>query len=149
LERVNPEAETAEEIVKNVLEDVREVLALVKGTPREALLIVAAEWKYAFAKRVSELTGKGVLLRDALRSVLSSLEPGLRKQAGRLVEAYAKNPNLLQLLIPREVEYKALSSAASFYERELGVRVKVLLEEESGEVGKVPLPARPAILVLT
>jgi len=149
LERINPEAETAEEIVKNVLEDVREVLALVKGTPREALLIVAAEWKYAFAKRVSELTGKGVPLRDALRSVLSSLEPGLRKQAGRLVEAYAKNPNLLQLLIPREVEYKALSTAASFYERELGVRVKVLLEEESGEVGKVPLPARPAILVLT
>lgn len=143
--RVKPGAEAAEEEVRRVLEDIREILDLIRGTPKLVRIIVAAAWKHEFARRVSELIASGANIREALRASLNELEPQKRKQAAKLVEAYAKNPSLLQWIPPLELE--ALRAAADFYRRELGLDVEVLSEEEAQPSGKVPLPGRPAIIV--
>jgi len=146
--RVRPDVEAAEEEVRRVLEDAREVLSLVRGAPRLVRIVVAAEWKYGFARRVGEALSKGASLREALRSAVSEVGAELRAQAAKLAEAYAKSPSLLQLAIDRGLELEALRAAEDFYRRELGVEVAVLAEEEYAS-GKLPLPGRPAIIVET
>lgn len=147
--KIKPEAEAAEEVIRRVLEDTREILGLIKGVPKAVEIIVAAEWKHGFAHKVSKLVTEGMSVRDAVRSSMSELDPQKRKQASKLAEAYAKNPSLLQWVIPHDLELKALKSAAEFYHGELGVEIKVHSEEEVSPREKVPLPGRPAIIVVT
>ena len=149
-EYIKPEVERAEEIVKEVLDDAREIMRLIKGTPNELVIVVADEWKYRFLRGVLSEVERGAELREALRKAISSIEPKLRAQAGKMIGVIMKNPRPLQLLVKPEVEWEALNSAVKFYERELSVRVKVVKEGSYPlPRGKVPLPARPSIIVLT
>ncbi|MCS7104076.1 MAG: leucine--tRNA ligase [Thermofilaceae archaeon] len=148
-ERIKLEAELAEDIVKKVLEDVTEILNLIKGRPKTIKIIVASDWKYGFASAVADEVRKGVPVKEALRVAANRLDPSYRKQAGKVIEAYARSPGLLQLLLPREIEYRALTTSVDFFRRQTGVDVEVLREEEARSGSKVPLPGRPAILVST
>ena len=146
-EYIKPEMERAEEIVRRVLDDVQEILRLVKGEYREVVIACAAEWKYEFLKRVAEEAGRGAELREALKTAMMSVSAPHRREAGRIVKILIRNPRPLQLLVNPDVEFNSLCSAASFYEKELGVKVRVVREEEAATRGKLALPARPAILV--
>ncbi|MEM0043041.1 MAG: class I tRNA ligase family protein, partial [Thermofilaceae archaeon] len=147
--RVKPEAEAAEEEVRRVLEDIKEILGLIREAPKAVEIIVAAPWKHAFARKVGERVAAGASVKDAIRSAMGELDPQRRRQASKLAEAYFKNPSLIQWALPYELELRALKSAAEFYQRELGVQVKVYSEEEASPREKVPLPGRPAIIVVT
>ena len=147
---IKPEVEKAEEIVREVLDDAREIMRLIKGEPRELVIVVAADWKYRFLEEALSEIERGAELREALRKAISSIEPQLRAQAGKIIGMIVKNPRPLQLLVKPEVEWRALSSAAEFYEKELGVSVKIAREGSHPlPRGKVPLPGRPSIIVLT
>ncbi|RLE70810.1 MAG: leucine--tRNA ligase, partial [Thermoprotei archaeon] len=146
-EYIKPEMERAEEIVRRVLDDVQEILRLVKGEYREVVIACAAEWKYEFLKKVAEEAGRGAELREALKTAMMSVSAPHRREAGRIVKILIRNPRPLQLLVNPDVEFNSLCSAASFYEKELGVKVRVVREEEAATRGKLALPARPAILV--
>jgi len=148
--KVRQDVEAAEEEVRRVLEDAREILGLLKGRPRLVRVIVASAWKHEFARRVAEEVSRGASVREALRRAMSDLEPGRREQASKLAEAYARNASLLQRVPPPELELSALKSAAGFLRSELGVEVEVLSEDEVAPPrGKVALPGRPAIVVET
>jgi len=144
--KIDEQAIRAEEIVKTVLEDAREVLRLLGGGDR-LRVIVAAGWKYDFVGKIVEARNKGLVLRDAVREAISQLAPEERGKAGRLVNLVTKYPEITNLYIPRDLEYKALSEAASFLEKELGVKVQVEVEETADTRGKTPLPAKPALIV--
>ncbi len=145
--KINPSAEKAEEIVRRTLDDIKEVSKFVKNGKR-AIIIVAEEWKYKLLEAVVREKQAGKSLRDAIRSAISTLEGDVRRKAGSLVPQIMKYPEITNLLIPRELELRALQDAANFLSRETGLEVTVTTEEEvRPPKGKVALPAKPAIIV--
>jgi len=145
--RIDEEAIRAEAIVKSVLEDAREILKLI-GKGGKLKIIVAADWKYDFVGKIAEERKEGAVLRDAINRALAKLPADEKRRAGRLVKLITKYPEITTLYVPRELEYRALREAAGFYEKELGVSVEVLREEDAADTkGKNPLPAKPALIL--
>ena len=144
--KINPLAERAEEIVKRTLDDIIEIKKFAREG-RRATIIVAAEWKYEFLEKVLAEYEKRGKLRDALNTVIRSLEDRYRALAGRLVPHVMKHSDILSLLVPRDVELKALREARDFLSRETGLEIEVVVEEDYPVKGKTPLPSKPAIII--
>ncbi|GAB6148273.1 leucine--tRNA ligase [Stetteria hydrogenophila] len=143
--KIRPEVERAEEIVRSVLDDAREVLRFAKNA-RRLRVVVAEEWKYRLLTLIAEKRRSGAPLRDAVREAIESLPPSERRRAGRLVPLITRFPEVLSRLVDRSLEEKALREAAGFLSRELKVEVVVEREEESDAPKKSQaLPGKPAL----
>jgi leucyl-tRNA synthetase len=143
--KIKPDVERAEEIVRSVLEDAREVLKFAKEAKR-LRVIIAAEWKYKVVGSVAEKWRGGALLRAAVKEALASLPSEERRRAGRIIPMINKFPEILSRFVDRSLEERALREAAEFLSRELGVEVIVEAEEESSAPKKSQaLPAKPAL----
>ncbi len=146
--KIKPEVEKAEEIIKLLMEDIGEVLKLLRSRAREVEVVLAASWKYDFLREAAKQAEAGAKLREALGKVIRALPKELRAEAGRLMPRIVKDPRVLNLLVPREVEERAIREAREFLEKELGVKMVIALEEESKEPkARQALPAKPAIIV--
>lgn len=145
--KIKPELDTAEEIVRRVLEDCREVLKLVKQAEK-VTITVAAKWKYDLASKVKEEVEAGAPLREAIRKALKAAGDIDAREASRTAQTIARNPDVLNVLVERDLEYSSLKEAEEFLSRELGVKVYVDVEEESSSPKRhVAIPGRPAIYI--
>ncbi len=145
--KIKPEAEIAENIIKNLLEDIREIKKFVKDA-RKAKIIIASNWKYDFIKLIKLEREKGSNLNTAIRTAIQSLSPDLRREASRLIPVIRQKPEVLRLVVDRDVEAKAIREASEFISREAGLEsVEVYFEEEYPPGKKTPLPGKPAILL--
>ncbi len=143
--RIRPDVEKGEAIVERVLADIKEVMALLRGA-RSVTVVVAAEWKYSVISDIASLMSRGVQLRDAVREVLSKDYGVPREQVARVTQAVLKFPEVVSLLVSRDLELKSLAEATDFLSRELGLPVKVELEEGSRAPRREQaLPGKPAI----
>jgi leucyl-tRNA synthetase len=141
--KIKPELDMAEEVVRRLLDDAREVLRLVKQAQR-VKITVAAEWKYDVAFKVREELSKGLTISDATRKVIRESKD--RERVAQVVQAIMKNPEVLNTLIPRSLELEVLKESQDFLSRELGVTVEVDVEEESTSPRRhIALPGKPAI----
>jgi leucyl-tRNA synthetase len=141
--KIKPELDMAEEVVRRLLDDAREVLRLVKQAQR-VKITVAAEWKYDVAFKVREELSKGLTISDATRKVIRESKD--RERVAQVVQAIMKNSEVLNTLIPRSLELEVLKESQDFLSRELGVTVEVDVEEESTSPRRhVALPGKPAI----
>nr|WP_052884638.1 leucine--tRNA ligase [Infirmifilum uzonense] len=150
--KINDEVERAEKIVQKVLEDIQELLRIVKvETIQELRIVLPAKWKYMFIEKIKESFQKHGKVQQAVREALHLMPPELQKQAGRLVELIIKNSEILDLLVTPELEEKALRDAQHAFEEAIGKRVEVIYEDEATDTQKAKqsLPARPAIIVVT
>ncbi len=144
--KIRDDIETAERIVKEVIEDIRNILRLVKKA-RRVKIIVAAEWKYEVLKRVVEARSRGLNLKESIREALATA--GDRKKAGRVVPLITRKPEVLSLLVDRSLELEVLRDAAPFIAREAGVTEVVVEVEEESDSPKASqaLPGKPGIHV--
>lgn len=141
--KIKPELDSAEEIVRRLVDDAREVLKVVKQA-RGIKVTVAAKWKYDVARRIKEETSKGLAMGEAVRSVIREARD--RERVAQIAQAIMKSPEVLNTLIERDLEYEVLREARDFISRELGVEVEVDVEEESLSPKKsLALPGKPAI----
>lgn len=146
-DKIRPMVERAEELVKRVLEDIREIKKFA-GEARRARIIIAAKWKYDFAEKIAEKRSSGLDLKTAIQESIKELPGQVKGKAGRLVKQLMQNPEILSLLVDRELEAKALREAADFLAREAGLEsVEVVFEEDAGGLKKTALPAKPAIIL--
>mgnify|MGYP001770620891 CR=1 FL=1 len=143
--KIKPELDMAEENLRRLLEDAREVLRLVKQAQRVKVTI-AARWKYDVAFKVKEELSKGVTMAEAIRKVIR--EASDKEKVAQLTQLIARNPEILNTLIPRDLEFEVVKEAEEFLSRELGVTVEVEVEEEGVSPKKhLALPGKPAIYV--
>ncbi len=146
--KIDRDLEAAEEIVRRLLDDCREVLSLVKGKPRRLKVILASDWKYSFAEIVREALEKKGKVREAVKIGIDSLEPMRKGEAGRLAQLISRDPGILELLVPSDLERKAIHEATEFLSRELSLPIVVELEDGNPEAkAKLSLPSRPSIIV--
>jgi len=109
---------------------------------------VAAPWKYSVVADMAVLVSQGLSLRDAAKAVMGK-DYGVPKEAlAKVTQAVARSPKVLDLLVERDLEHRALKEATEFFSKEFGLPVRVELEEESRLPRKdLSLPGKPAIYV--
>ncbi|MCE4624441.1 MAG: leucine--tRNA ligase [Desulfurococcales archaeon] len=147
--KIRPEIEAAEEILKAVIEDAREIMKFVEK-PRRLKVIVAAGWKYNVLTAVLRHRQEGKPLKDSIREALRELEGQVpKREIGNLVKLLVKYPEVLSRLTPRDVEMRHLKEAADFIARELGLEEAIVIaeEESTDQKKKIALPGKPALVL--
>ncbi|QOJ79771.1 leucine--tRNA ligase [Infirmifilum lucidum] len=148
--KINDEVERAERIVQKVLQDIQELLRVIKSESiGEIAIVLPSRWKYDFLNMVNQSFREHGKVQQAIREALSKLDRRYQKEAVKLVEVIVKNTDVLDLLVSPEIEEQTLRDAIRLYEEVTGKRVRVLSEEEARGAPKArqALPARPAIII--
>ncbi|MBI4145323.1 leucine--tRNA ligase [Candidatus Woesearchaeota archaeon] len=141
-----PEDLASEDVVRLVLDDVRQVLNIVKKEkPARITLIVADTWKHDLFKLLSQhktIKNPGELIRTVMATAL-------RQHGEEVTKILPKVMNKLpDALLTAEIEHAALKDALDFFEKEFNCPVVVQKESESQEPkAKQALPGKPAIVV--
>ncbi|RLI10819.1 leucine--tRNA ligase, partial [Candidatus Bathyarchaeota archaeon] len=161
--KVDPAAEEAEELIRSLLEDTREIMKVLKvERPRRICYYVASDWKWHVYLKVLEAAKEGrPQLKELMRSLMS--EPELRSRAKEVADLVRWAVKEVMDTPPAERERRmkvgrldelgAIKEAAPFLARELGVEEVLAFSEEDearyDPAGRARLarPYRPAIYV--
>lgn len=141
-------AERTEEYIKQTLEDIGKLLALVekKGIrPKQITLYVANECKHRLYAIAREQKTMERIMEAARKDDMLSKK---MDEAAGVAKQIIRNIHHIPETIGEDNEYRALREAASFYEKETSCKVDVLRETEGKhEKAKNALPWKPAIVI--
>ena len=143
------ELEKGEDIIKSLIEDATEIIKLIKKRPRRMKIVIASQWKYQLLKKIKERVTTGETIREALRASLREVRVPDRRAIGVLASTIIKRTEILELMIPRDIERKVIDGARDFIKRELKLDEVLIVDEEKCTESKArqALPARPAIVL--
>jgi leucyl-tRNA synthetase len=160
-----PTAEASEQYVRNVVDDINEIIKVIKIKPKKLMIYTSPAWKYKMEEIAKKLLVEKKLEMSALMQesmgepeikVQAKAAPGfaqklindLTRMGGGAVEAAAKE--LEKPLKLDELEY--LTNAKSFFENNFGCKVAVFSGDDSsapdpGNKVKAAVPKRPALYI--
>jgi len=158
---IDLEAEEAERLVTNLLEDTSNIIRATKITPKRVCYYVTAPWKWkTYLRTLEESILKKAEMKDLMRKLLS--DPELRKEAKKVAEFVSQAiGDINQMSEDRKTrlieigvvdEERILFEAQRFLERELNATVSIHGEEDSERHdprnrAKLAKPYRPAIYI--
>ncbi len=159
--KVDIQAEEAENLVKNVLEDTANILKATKMTPKQIYFYCAAPWKWktyltAIKKSTSEKIVIGALMKELMTD--SELKPFAKKLA-KFVQGLSQEINRMpedikqkQLQADTLNETELLKNAKPFFEKEFNVKLHIYTEgnkniDDPQQKARFAKPYRPAIYI--
>jgi leucyl-tRNA synthetase len=139
-----------EELVRNTMHDIREVLRLAKvEKPKAIYLFTAPSWKYTLFKKVHGLLEETQHPGEILKKVIEHEE--LRKHGKAIAKFLPKmisSRKIPSVLLACEDELKTIEEAADFLKTEYGCKIMVSNAEKSAEQkAQQATPGKVAILV--
>ena len=149
--KIDDKAEIAEEITKDIVQDIKNVMAFAKiEKPKKIILIISDKWKYKFYSKFKEAFEKAKEFKPIMEALLK--DPEL-KQHGQDLQKWI--PNLLKnpgkipsVLFDQKSEKEIFASFAGKIKEEFGSAVEVVLAEESKEAkARYAMPSKPAIII--
>ncbi len=126
---IDPKLELSENLIKQTIEDVKEIIKLVSKKPRIINIFVSPLWKYMVYDTILDLAKKP---EDIVQAVMKT--PEIRKQgkdAVRFAERLKKDIGRLGRVLNQHEELTALKEAESMLRNEFRCEVKVVKAEES------------------
>ncbi|MEW6069829.1 MAG: hypothetical protein AB1485_04365, partial [Candidatus Thermoplasmatota archaeon] len=155
--KINIAAERSEKLLKSIIEDITEILKVLKIKPKNIFIYTAPAWMYkVYEKVIKFLELKGVDFSDIIKKAVTELaapKAEASKYIGKLIEEL-KRLSYEELEEAKVLvdEYKYLSGAVPFISKEFNCNVKVLSCDEKEiydpkKRAKFAEPFRPAIYV--
>ncbi len=132
--------DAGEEYVKRVLEDMQNILQVIKKPAKTIHVYVSPEWKYTVYQSLKD--GK------QMKELMS--DPALRQYGKEIAKlAQLRRDELPASLMTRLQEHETLAAAAEFIAKEMSAEVKVYLEPAYDPEGKSrhAAPMKPGIYV--
>ncbi len=143
---IDDEAEILEKMIMNLLDDLKNILRVLKQRPSRAIIIVASPWKYEAiklykaGKKISEIIEK---MREKYKLT------GKEKIIIDTISQYRKSPIEGIEYNTHEKEYRALHEVKEYLEKKTGLQVIIIEESEALAKGieraKRALPLKPAV----
>ncbi len=132
--------ERAEEYIKCVISDIKEIIEVARiKDARAAYIYTAEDWKW---KVLDIATGREA--RDAMQEVMK--DPELRKR-GKEVSALVQKISSERMESMKINEGDILAEARDFIAREVGVKVEVNADYDPQNKRRFAIPGRPAIYI--
>lgn len=138
----NEELEIEEEYIKDLIDDIKEILSVAKiENPKRAYIYTAEDWKWKIAEIVAQKKDFKAAMSEAMK------DPEMRKKGKEVA-------NLVNRLIKERVfevkridEEKALRESKDFIEKEIGLEIIINPEEDKGGKAKQAMPMKPAVFI--
>ena len=150
-EKIDEEAEAAEELVHTTIADIQEVLELIgKEKPKEIKLIISPKWKYKFFSILKEEVEKTRDVKALMGIVMD--EKDLKKHGkdiSKMIPTIANDVTKLPLrVLNQKTEKESLEEYKDRIEEEFSSKVSIELTEESKEPkARQAIPGKPAIVI--
>jgi len=131
---IDEESEAKEEILKNLIEDISEVLKLLKEKPKTIKIFVASQWKRTLMTELKKMFEKGtVKFGDIMRNLMKKDEFRSRsREVQKIIQKVIKDRNLIPSIeLSIEEEIKLYESARDFLQQETNCDVVILQEDEA------------------
>ena len=135
--KIDLDAEAGEELVQRVMEDLNNIMRVVKKTPSKIHLYVAEEWKHKVFQAIR--AGKGV--KDVMA------DPKIKQYGKQAVKLMQMRPDEIGETLPREKEVESLGKATRFLSKIYDAEFQVHETGEYDPEGKMKyaLPGKPGI----
>ncbi len=147
-DKIDLKAEASEQIVEDVIRDIRNVLELTKKEkPDEIILLVSAKWKYDFISGLKEAISETANVGEIIKKVMvKEHAKDISALVPKLLKDRAKIP---AIVLEQETEIKALKKNLQLIKETFGTeKVAVFAAEESKEPkANVAMPGKPAIVI--
>ena len=146
--KINLELEIAENLINNIIEDIKYVKNLIKiENPKEITIIISSKWKYELFAKVKELMEK---TRNASEIIKELMKIDKFRQYGQEISKLI--PKLIQgqpeFILSQEKELKIFNDKKEFLEKELKSKILIEIAEKSkDQKAKNSLPFKPAIVI--
>ena len=143
--KIDETAEMGENLVKETLADIENVIKLIGKQPQNIYIYVAGAWKH----KLYEMIKKEKAFDKVMK--LAAQDPELKtimNDVQRVTKQLIKNAHSLPETLSEKGELVALQDAITFFERELKCKI-FLLHDKDGkhEKSKNALPNKPAIML--
>ncbi|MBI2665563.1 class I tRNA ligase family protein, partial [Candidatus Woesearchaeota archaeon] len=150
-EKISLKQEAAEELVKNTLEGMRNVIKLAKiEMPKKFKLFIAERWLYQLFNLLTKEINVTRDMGEIMKKVLEMEELAMKgKEISKIVPTVLKDVSKLPgVVTSQEEELKAMQEAKDFLEKEFSCTVEISNAEDSTETkAKSAWPGKIGILV--
>jgi len=149
--KIQLKAEAGEDLVKNTIESMRNVLKLAKiETPKKYTLFIAEPWLYSLFEIVSSEIKVTHNMGEIMRKVLAVPDLESRgKEISKIVPLLLKDTSKIPHIVtsPREEE-KVMKEATEYLEKEFNCKIEIVMAGESeNPKAKSALPGKVGIVV--
>ena len=132
--KVNPELNLKEDFIKEVIDDTKSVLGIVKITPKKIILFVSEDWKYSMLKEMSKLMEKTRNPGEIIKALMQTEELKKHgKDISSIIPKLIKSGKLPRYVSDAETEYKFLVSNKAFFEKEFNCVFEIVKASETKE----------------
>jgi leucyl-tRNA synthetase len=144
--KIDEKMERAEELQRQTLQDLRNIVNLVGKKPEKITLFVSPNWKYMVYKTALEN-------KENPNAIISAVmqDPDVRKrgkEGARYAQGLAKNIGKLVPILEKEDEKAALEEYVDIIKEEFECQVEVVEAENSAiDKSRQAAPGKPAIFV--
>ena len=133
---INPSMERGEEMVRQTVDDIKEIEKIIQKKPKKVHIYVSPSWKYSVYQEVKESGGKEFSVKNLMEN------PQIRKQGKAAIQFAEKiRKEFKGHFLSEKEEYDILCEAKRFFEKECGCEVKVFRSAEA--VSQKALKAEP------
>ncbi len=142
--KIEEDREKAEEVIKNIIEDVRKIEELAKTKAKRVYVYIADEWKFKLFEKIGEEKNMNKL-REFVKSEIPKEKIG---DGMKLLGKLSKNIHSMGRSLRKEILEEHLKDAKEFLEKEIGA--ELIIEEEAKAKhpkAKNALPEKPAIVI--
>ncbi len=149
LRSINPDLDHSEDIIRNTLADIREVLKLAKiQKPSMIMLLISPEWKYDLFTKSNELV-KNKNANEALKEIMQDKRFSKHGQdIARFLPKMISDRKLPVVALSREQELFVINESISFIKSEFGCEIIVEDADKSTEPkARQALPGKPALVI--
>ncbi len=153
LKSIKLELEYSEELIKNILDDIREVLKLAKiKKPKNIKLFISASWKYELFKKVKVLVAKSNNWNVMKEIMQNKNMKEHNEEISKLLPKILSSKKIPETILTQKQEFAIIKESLEFItneiKQEFNCNLELLKEEESKEQkARQALPGKPAILV--
>ena len=150
-EKISLKAEAGEELIRNTIMGMRNVLKLAKlEKPKAYTLFISEPWKYELFNLLAQELKVTRNVGEVMKKVMEV--EGLKikgKEISKLVPAIVKDASKLPSIVTSQEEEKQfMEEARDFLEKEFGCEIEILLGNESPHPkAKSAVPGKVGILV--
>jgi leucyl-tRNA synthetase len=160
-EKVDVRAEEKENLIKNVLEDISNILRATKMVPKEIYYYSTAPWKWkVYLTALKKSTSTTLVLSDLMKELMQ--DPSLKPVAGKVakfargiteeINRMPQDRKERQLATGALDEKTLLEKAEIFFGREFNAKIHVYMEDEKQlrdpqKKAEFARPYRPAIYI--
>ncbi len=145
--KIKEELNRNEEMVEQLVSDVREIIKLSKiDKPNKANVIISEQWKYdfyKFMKENAEERNTGKVLKAVMQTDLKKHGQDISKMLPKIID------KIPEFVSSQKNELGFLKESKEFLEKELGLKIEIINAQDSKEQkARQALPGKPAILVI-